>query len=464
MNAAKKSAAPTQASSTVIEFLTTAGCHLCEQPLSWLERMTLQSSLQQPLQLECVDIAEDDQLVEDYGTRIPVLRRQASEGWDELAWPFTLGDLRCWLEGVLPGGLESNWYEQPVKAISEIHAAAAKAHQEQLTKPSGSLGLLEEAVIALAGMQGTDRPALDAVAITVFAGDHGVVQQGVSAFPQEVTPQMIGNFVHGGAAISVLARQQNCRLSVLDTGTCVSPLGWPGVIDQAVGLGTADFSEAPAMSQSQLDWCLAAGAAHIDQLLEDGPLQLFIAGEMGIGNTTTATAVSCALTDFAPALMVGRGTGLDDDGLLRKQKIVEQALSVHKDALATPLDVLRFVGGFELAAMCGAVLRCAQKGVPVLVDGFIVSSAVLCAVRLQPSVAEWLLWGHTSMEPGHRLIQQTLMAEHPSVRPLLDLNMRLGEASGAAVALPLLRLACALHNEMHTFEEAGVAASSSAAG
>jgi len=206
------------------------------------------------------------------------------------------------------------------------------------------------------------------------------------------------------------------------------------------------------LTQAQLEYCLTAGATHIDGLLASGPLQLFMAGEMGIGNTTAATAIGCVLTGCHPEQMTGRGTGLDDEGLSHKQHIIEAILRHHGLSADEPLEVLRCLGGFELAAICGAVIRCAQVGVPVLVDGFVVTAAVLVAVKLQPDVAGWLHWAHQSAEPGHQLMMEALDAS-----PLCHFGMRLGEGSGAATVLPLLRMACAIHGRMHTFEEAGVA-------
>ncbi|WP_281647213.1 nicotinate-nucleotide--dimethylbenzimidazole phosphoribosyltransferase [Parendozoicomonas sp. Alg238-R29] len=427
-------------------FLTTSGCHLCEQAWGVMERLPLLS----PVEIEIVDIADDDALIEEYGEQIPVILSEADQ--KELVWPFSLADLRLFFEG-LPGNLPLNWLTQSCQTINKSAIKAAHARQQQLTKPAGSLGILEPLVEVLAGQQGREKPSLNNVAITIFTGDHGVVNQGVSAYPAEVTTQMVGNFVNGGAAISVLAKEQNCHLSILDMGTSQSPLGWPGVHDFSAGQGTADFTEQPALTKSQLDWCLAAGAAHIDSLLND-ELDLFIAGEMGIGNTTAAAAICCALTGLPAEYLAGRGTGLNDAGLIRKQNIINKALDKYSESLKQPLEALRYLGGFEIAAIVGAVIRCAQRGVPVLVDGFIVTAAALVACRLLPAVREWLLFAHKSAEPGHQLIMEYL-----EVEPLCDFGMRLGEASGAAVVLPLLRMTCELHSQMHTFAEAGVATS-----
>ena len=434
-----------------LSFLTTSGCHLCDQAWNLVERFYAHGDSQAlPV---ITDIADDEQLTARYGTSIPVLLDTGSG--EELRWPFSLAELHLWLEG-MPGKLDHNWLETTPKTIDTDSVSAAHARQQQLTKPAGSLGELELVAETLAGLQGCSQPTLDNVAIAIFAADHGVAALGTSAFPQEVTTQMVGNFINGGAAIAVLAKEQQCQLDIIDMGTLSSPLGWQGVIDRSAGLGSYDMSTQPALSEQQLQWCLATGAAHIDALLEAGDLQLFIAGEMGIGNTTAAAAIGCALTGSSPEVMTGRGTGVDDKGLLFKQKVIAEALQRHQlngEAALDPLYVLRTVGGLEIAAMCGAIIRCAQRGVPVLVDGFVVTAAALVAVHWNANVRDWLLFAHKSQEVGHKVMLETLHA-----RPLCDLGLRLGEGSGAGVVLPLLRLACQLHNKMHTFAEAGVAA------
>ncbi|MGD9786994.1 MAG: nicotinate-nucleotide--dimethylbenzimidazole phosphoribosyltransferase [Sulfuricellaceae bacterium] len=349
-----------------------------------------------------------------------------------------------------------DWLAAPVKPLDQAATAAALARQGQLTKPPGSLGALEDIAVRLAGMQGREKPGLEKARIVVFAADHGVVAEGVSAFPQAVTGQMILNFAHGGAAISVLAREQGAELEVVDVGSVAELPPLPGVVVQKAGLGTANFRRSPAMSEDQLYAALQAGKDAVARALAAGA-QLFIGGEMGIANTSAATAVACALLDLEPEALAGPGTGLDAAGVRHKARVIREALALHRHALTSPLAVLRHVGGFEIAALCGAYLACAQAGLPVLVDGFIASSAALLALRIQPAAAGWLFYGHASAEPGHARLMAALNA-----RPLVDLGLRLGEGSGAAVALPLLRLACALHNGMATFAEAGVAGKSHA--
>jgi len=328
--------------------------------------------------------------------------------------------------------------------------AAAAQRQTQLTKPPGALGRLEAIAIQLAALQGAARPVLERVQITVFAADHGVVAEGVSAFPQAVTGEMVKNFARGGAAISVLARELGAVLEVVDLGTVNDPGPLDGVLRVRLAPSSANFTQGPAMTAEQLAQALAAGRAAVERALANGA-QLFIAGEMGIGNTTAAAALACGLLGLSGQDLAGPGTGIDPAGVARKAAVIDRALTLHAECLAEPAETLRCLGGFELAAIAGACIACAQRGLPLLVDGFIASAAALAAVRMQPTVRDWLLFSHASAEPGHARLMHALDAQ-----PLIDLGLRLGEGSGAAVALPLLRLACALHNGMATFAEAGV--------
>ena len=343
-----------------------------------------------------------------------------------------------------------DWLNVPAAAPNETRRREAEARQQILTKPPGALGRLEALAIQLAALQDTARPSVERVHITVFAGDHGVAAEGVSAFPQAVTGEMVRNFARGGAAISVLARALNATLEVINLGTVNNPGPLEGVKDYRLGPGTANFTVEPAMSEHQLACALAAGR-HAAERARLASTQLFIGGEMGIANTTAATALACALLGLVPDRLVGPGTGLDAAGVARKSKVIQRALDLHNAHLGSPIAALCRVGGFEIAALAGAYIACAQMGIPVLVDGFISSSAALAAVRLRPGAENWLLFSHASAEPGHRLILEALDAQ-----PLLNLGMRLGEGSGAATAVPILRMACALHNEMATFAEAAV--------
>ena len=343
------------------------------------------------------------------------------------------------------------WWLDPCKPVDTLALEQAAARQQQLTKPAGSLGRLEAVAVQLAGLQGQLKPSLDRLWIAIFAGDHGVVAEGVSAYPQEVTGQMLFNFVSGGAAISVLARQLEASLDVVDLGTVTPSLDLPGVRHLNLGPGTANFVQGPAMTLDQGEQALQAGRDSVMRAVASGT-QLFIGGEMGIGNTTAASALACALLDCAAAHLVGPGTGLDAAGVSRKAQVIERALALHGAQGNDPLQTLFNLGGFEIAALAGAYLACAQQGVAVLVDGFICSVAALVAVRLNPECRPWLLFGHRGAEPGHKHVLETLGAE-----PLLDLGLRLGEGSGAALAWPLLQSSCAVLAEMASFESAGVA-------
>ncbi len=351
--------------------------------------------------------------------------------------------------------MSSPWWQQPVQAIDENARQAAQQRQSQLTKPPGSLGKLESLAIQLAGLQANATPVIEQCWVAVFAADHGIAHQGVSAFPQIVTTEMVRNFARGGAAISVLAAQQNARLEVVNVGTAHDPGELSGVVDQRLGEGTADFSQQPAMTQQQREQALKAGCDSVQRALEDGS-QIYIGGEMGIANTTSAAALGCALLQQPARELVGPGTGLDNSGIRHKAAVIDAAIARHNIDPADVQQVLDCFGGFEIAALSGAFMHAAQRGLPVLVDGFICSVAALIAERLLPGSKQWFIYSHRSAEPGHRAILDALHAE-----PLLDLGMRLGEGSGAAVALSLLRHACALHNGMATFEEAAVSSKES---
>lgn len=326
----------------------------------------------------------------------------------------------------------------------------ALARQSQLTKPPGSLGFLEDLAVQLAAMQRRESPSLDKPWISVFAADHGIAEENVSAFPQSVTRLMLRNFLQGGAAISVLARQLGARLEVVDMGVAGPADDCEGLVSVRIAPGTANFAKQAAMSEEQLRKALNAGMEAARRAFDDGA-EIFIGGEMGIANTTSAAALACAFLKLEPERLAGPGTGLDAAGILHKQAVVRQALALHGESLDQAPETLRRLGGFEIAALAGAYLQAAALGLPVLVDGFISSVAGLAAVRLEPACRDWLLFGHRSAEPGHRLVLDALEA-----RPVLDLSMRLGEGSGAAAALPILRAACALHNGMATFAEAGI--------
>lgn len=342
------------------------------------------------------------------------------------------------------------WLQQATKNLDETARSAAQARQQQLTKPPGALGQLEGLAIQLAAMQGREKPQVDKVFISVFAGDHGVAEENVSAFPQLVTAEMVKNFARGGAAICVLAKQLGAILEVVNLGTAFDTGNLPGVQQCNIGKGTANFAKQPAMTEVQLAAAMQAGRDSAEHAANLGT-QLYIGGDMGIANTTSAAALACALLKHTPQQLAGPGTGLDANGVQHKAEVIARSLALHAAHLNDPLEILRRLGGFEIAALTAAYINCAQRGITVLVDGYITTAAALLAVHIQPAVAKWLLYSHRSAEPGHILMLNALKTE-----TLLELGMRLGEGSGAAMAVPVLRLACALHNDMATFDEAGV--------
>jgi nicotinate-nucleotide--dimethylbenzimidazole phosphoribosyltransferase len=342
------------------------------------------------------------------------------------------------------------WFSEPSKRPDAAAAQAARERQDTLTKPPGALGELETLAIQLAALQGRVRPRVDRVQISVFAADHGIAAEGVSAFPQAVTAEMVKNFARGGAAISVLARALGASLEVVDLGTAFDAGEWPQVRRCHLGHGTANFALEAAMSAAQCAAAMQAGRDSVERAIGE-QAELFIGGDMGIANTSSATALACALLGANPRALAGPGTGLDAAGVTHKAAVIRGALALHGASLSSPWEVLRILGGFEIAALSGAFIACARLGLPALVDGFIATAAALVAERHCAGTRDWLLFAHRSAEPGHAQMLQALQA-----RPLLDLGMRLGEGSGAAVALPLLRLACELHGGMATFSEAGV--------
>ena len=337
-----------------------------------------------------------------------------------------------------------------IAAIVPPDAAVADAVRRSLdakSKPRNSLGRLEELAAAVAAARGSAGPGRLRAAVVVAAADHGVAEQGVSAYPQEVTRQMLANFAAGGAAICVLAREAGARLVVVDAGV-VEPLDDARVRRARIRAGTADFTLGPAMTQDEAVAGLEAGIALVDELVAEG-FELVAVGDMGIGNTTSASALTAALLGADAEAVCGRGTGLDDAGLRHKVAVVRLALARHEAADA--LGVLAALGGLEIALLAGVALGAGANQVPVVLDGFITTAAALVAVRLAPGLSGRLIASHRSPEPGHALALAALRLE-----PLLDLGLRLGEGSGAALALPLVQSALAVLADMATFDEAGV--------
>ena len=334
--------------------------------------------------------------------------------------------------------------------LDERAMQAAQARQDQLTKPPGSLGRLEEIGLQLAGIRGVPRPTIRHKAVIVMAGDHGVASEGVSAYPAEVTPQMVRNFLHGGAAINVLARLAGARVVVVDVGVAAPLEAHPRLVSRKVALGTANMAQGPAMSRAQTEQAIQVGSQVLLAEVERG-LDLVATGDMGIGNTTPSAAILAALTGVPVAQAVGRGTGVDDAGLARKVAVVERALEVNQPDPGDALDVLSKVGGLEIAALVGIVLAAAAVRVPVVIDGFISGAAALVAARMAPAATGYMIAGHRSQEAGHRLMLDAL-----GLQPLLDLGLRLGEGTGAVLAMHLVEAAARTLDEMATFDEAGV--------
>ena len=342
------------------------------------------------------------------------------------------------------------WINAPLATLNTSAKEQGLERQGQLTKPPGSLGSLEAMAVRLCAMQGVQKPSVDNAQVVVFAGDHGVAAEGVSAFPQVVTGEMVKNFSRGGAAICALARQNNAAFEVVNLGTVVDLSAMENIVDNAIMAGTANFAQQAAMTLEQLTQSLAAGKAAVDRAAANGAT-LFIGGDMGIANTTAATALASWATGQSVTSLVGPGTGLDAQGVTHKGQVIEAALAKHADAMTSPVEALRHVGGLEIAALAGAYIRAAQVGMAILVDGFITTSAAILASKIQPEITEWMFFAHASAEPGHQAMMASVGAD-----TILDLGMRLGEGSGAGVALSILKSACVTHNEMATFAEASV--------
>ncbi|WP_299592675.1 nicotinate-nucleotide--dimethylbenzimidazole phosphoribosyltransferase [uncultured Microbulbifer sp.] len=339
---------------------------------------------------------------------------------------------------------ELTWLYEAAPAPDEAARAAAAARQKQLIKPEGALGRLETIAVDFAGFQGNPKPKLERLSVCVFGADHGIATRGTSRFPQAVTSVMLRMFCEGGAAINALSRTHNADFAAINLG-CVVPAEHPDLIDEVIAPSTADFSQESAMTREQLARALTAGQR------QSVDCDCFIGGDMGIGNTASAAAMFAALFDLKVADITGRGTGIDDAALTHKIELIESALALHQSALDSPLAILRILGGFEIAALTGAFIASAQRGVPVLVDGFMATAAAAIGGAINPSIKPWLLYAHLSDESGHKLALDCL-----GETPLLNLNMRLGEGTGAVLAVDIVKQALNVHNQMFTFSEAGI--------
>lgn len=361
----------------------------------------------------------------------------------------------------LPEGLPGT-----IAPLDEAAMAGSRSRLDRLTKPPRSLGRLERLATQLSGITGHTIPRVDRPAIVVFAGDHGVARRDVSAYPSEVTAQMMANFIAGGAAVNALARVAGATVVAVDVGVAAAiPVAdrtadrrGARFVSARVAAGTRDFTIAPAMTAAETEAAILVGRSVAAGEVAAGA-NVVAVGEMGIGNTTAASALVAAMTSIRPDLVTGAGTGLDERAIAAKVRTVEAALELHRPDPAAPFDVLARLGGLEIASLVGAILECVRSGVPVVLDGFITGAAALLAAGIAPGAAARMIASHRSPEPGHRVVLERLDLE-----PLLDLEMRLGEASGAALVLPIVRAAGAIVAEMATFDEAGVAGPASGAG
>lgn len=340
-----------------------------------------------------------------------------------------------------------------IRPVDPALYAVAKAHLDNLTKPRGSLGRLEELATRLFAMTGGQAPCVDPARIYVCAGDHGVAAEGVSLFPQEVTRQMLLNFLAGGAGINVLARTAGVDLKVVDAGCLGEPFPpHPDFVGQRVASGTANLAKEPAMSREVCEKAVLLGVSLACQAHAEG-IKALGTGDMGIANTTPSTALFCAYLGIDPDLATGPGTGLSSEGVKRKAAVVRQGLSLHRDVVASgdALGILAALGGLEIACLAGLVLGAAVNRMPIAVDGFISTAGYVAARALAPAVVDYAVLSHASAEPGYQAIMQALGAA-----PMLDLGLRLGEGTGAALALVLMRAGANIYNEMATFDSAGV--------
>jgi nicotinate-nucleotide--dimethylbenzimidazole phosphoribosyltransferase len=339
---------------------------------------------------------------------------------------------------------------QNIEPLDMAAMAAVRERQARLTKPAGSLGRLEELSIKVAGITGKSMPHLDRKAIIVMAGDHGVAAEGVSAYPAEVTPQMVQNFLNGGAAINVFARQTGARVVIADLGVAVDLPGHPQLVNRKIGYGTRNIAHGPAMTLVEARAAVEAGIQIVQAEIQKG-LDIIGTGDMGIANTTPSSAIVAALTGQEVERVTGRGTGIDGQGWERKVATIKQALEINRPDPENALDVLAKVGGFEIAGLVGLIFGAAAGRIPVVIDGFISTAAALVATEWHPPVRDYLIAAHNSVEIGHRV-----MLERMELVPLLNLDLRLGEGTGAALAMPLIEAACLALREMATFNEAGV--------
>jgi nicotinate-nucleotide--dimethylbenzimidazole phosphoribosyltransferase len=339
---------------------------------------------------------------------------------------------------------------EKIKPLDKRAMTEARMRQDTLTKPQGSLGQLESLSIQIAGIKGNPRPRIVHKVIFTLAGDHGVTQEGVSAYPSDVTPQMVYNFLRGGAAINVLTRHVGARVVVVDLGVASVLERHPDLKDKKVAMGTQNMCKGPAMSREKATSSIEVGIDLVEEELPKG-IDILGTGDMGIGNTTPSSAITAVMTGADLSMVTGTGTGLDDEGWRRKVKVIQKALKINRPDPKDPLDVLAKVGGFEIGGIAGVILAGARYGIPVVIDGFISGAAALIAAGLSPLTKSYLIASHQSAEQGHKII-----LEYLGLKPLLNLDLRLGEGTGAALGIFLVEASLKILDEMATFSEAGV--------
>ena len=339
-----------------------------------------------------------------------------------------------------------------VTPLDTVAMEQARLRQQQLTKPAGSLGRLEDIAIQMAGITRQLQPEIKQKAVIIMAADHGVAREGVSAYPSDVTAQMVHNFLRGGAAINALARSAGAKVVVVDVGVAAD-LSHPDLVSRKVAPGTADLAVEHAMNEAYMLQAIQVGMDVFDEQIQSG-IDLIATGDMGIGNTTASSAITSVLLQTSAALVTGRGTGINDEQLAHKIQVIETAIERNDPNPKAPLDVLMKVGGLEIAGLVGIIIAAASRRIPVVIDGFISGAAALIAVELNPVIGSYLFAGHVSVERGHHLILEKL-----GLSPLLDLQLRLGEGTGAVLAMSIIEAALRTHREMATFAEAGVSTS-----
>ncbi|TAJ25087.1 MAG: nicotinate-nucleotide--dimethylbenzimidazole phosphoribosyltransferase [Nitrospirae bacterium] len=344
---------------------------------------------------------------------------------------------------------------EKIRPADRARMKVAQARLDRLTKPVGSLGRLEELAARYVAMTGEERPKVPKAAIFTFAADHGVATEGVSAYPSAVTAQMVLNFLRGGAAVNVLASHVGAEVLVVDIGVAHEFGALTGLISKKIALGTKNFLAEPAMSRAEATRALMVGVELAAEAVQRG-IGLVGTGDMGIGNTTPSAAITSVMTGQPVALVTGRGTGIDEEGYVRKVAVIEAALALHRPDPNDPLDVLAKVGGLEIAGLAGLILGAAAHRVPVVLDGFIAGAAALIASGLQPSCCDYMVASHRSVERGHQAVLDRL-----GLKPLLDLDLRLGEGTGACLGISLVQAGIKILTQMATFGEAGVSERSS---